>query len=48
MSTNSKYFAVGLAIVGVMAGATLLAFAESWDAQWRIAPSLSVDNFDIP
>lgn len=42
MSTNSRFFAVGLAIVGVMAAATLLAFSDNRDPQWRIAPSLSV------
>jgi hypothetical protein len=44
MGTNSKYFTVALAIVGVMAAATLLAFSEDWGAQWRITPSLSVNK----
>jgi hypothetical protein len=44
MGPNSKTFAVGVAIVAVMAAATLLAFAENGEAQWRITPSLSVDK----
>ncbi len=44
MGNNSKYFTVVLAIVGVMAAATLLAFSEDWDAGWRITPSLSVNK----
>jgi len=44
MGNNSKYFAIGAAIVGVMAAATLLAFSEDWGAQWRITPSLSVNK----
>ena len=44
MGNNSKYFTVALAILGVMAAATLLAFSEDWNAQWRITPSLSVDQ----
>ena len=43
-NNNSKYFTIGAAIVGVMAAATLLAFSQDWDAQWRISPSLSVDK----
>jgi len=44
MSHNSKFFTVALVIVGVMAGAVLLAFSENGDAQWRMTPSLSVNN----
>ena len=44
MGNNSKYFTVLLAIVGVMAAATLLAFSENWGAQWRITPSLSINK----
>ena len=44
MGTNSKYFAVALAIAGVMVAATLLAFSDNRDAQWRITPSLSVNS----
>ncbi len=44
MGPNSKTFAVGAAIVAVIAAATLLAFAENGEAQWRITPSLSVDK----
>ena len=44
MGPDSKTFAVGAAIVAVMAAATLLAFAENGEAQWRITPSLSVDK----
>jgi hypothetical protein len=44
MGNNSKYFTALLAIVGVMAAATLLAFSEDWGAQWRITPSLSVNK----
>ena len=36
MGNNSKYFAIGLAILGVMAAATLLAFAEDRNAGWEI------------
>jgi hypothetical protein len=41
MGNNSKYFMIGAAIVGVMAAATLLAFAEDRNAGWEIRPSLS-------
>jgi hypothetical protein len=44
MGANSKYFAVALAIAGVMVAATLLAFSDNQDAQWRITPSLSVNS----
>lgn len=44
MGPDSKTFAVGAAIVAVMAAATLLAFAENGEAQWRITPSLSVNK----
>lgn len=44
MSANSKYFAVAVSILAVMAAATLLAFSENWDAQWRITPSLSTNK----
>jgi len=44
MSNNSKYVTFALVILGVMAAATLLAFTEDWDAQWRITPSLSVNK----
>jgi hypothetical protein len=44
MRNNSKYFTIALVILGVMAAATLLAFSEDWNAQWRITPSLSVNQ----
>ena len=44
MRHNSKYFAFGAAIVGVMAAATLLAFSEDWGARWRITPSLAANK----
>jgi hypothetical protein len=44
MHNNSKYFTIALVILGVMAAATLLAFSEDWDAQWRMTPSLSVNK----
>ena len=44
MGNHSKYFTVALAILGVMAAATLLAFSQDWDAQWRMTPSLSVNH----
>jgi hypothetical protein len=44
MGNNSKYFTIALVILGVMAAATLLAFSEDWDAQWRMTPSLSVNK----
>ncbi len=44
MGNNSKYFMIGAAIVGVMAGATLLAFAEDRNAGWEIRPSLSLNQ----
>lgn len=44
MRNNSKYYLIGLAILGVMAGATLLAFSEDADAGWRITPSFSVNR----
>lgn len=47
MRNNSKYFAIALVILGVMATATLLAFADDWDAQWRITPSLSVNKVHL-
>jgi hypothetical protein len=47
MGNNSKYFTVLLAIVGVMAAATLLAFSEDWGAQWRIMPSLSINKVHL-
>ncbi len=47
MGNNSKYFTVLLAIVGVMAAATLLAFSEDWGAQWRITPSLSMNKVHL-
>src|ERR1700722_452670 len=47
MGANSKYFTIALVILGVMAAATLLAFTESSDAQWRITPSLSVSHVHL-
>lgn len=47
MGANSKYFAVALAIAGVMVAATLLAFSEDWGAQWRITPSLSINKVHL-
>jgi hypothetical protein len=44
MGNNSKYFTLAVVILGVMAAATLLAFSEDWNAQWRITPSLSVNQ----
>jgi hypothetical protein len=44
MSTPSKYFIVGAAIVGVLAAATLLAFSEDRHAGWELRPSLSLNN----
>jgi hypothetical protein len=44
MGNNSKYFAIAAVILGVLAAATLLAFSENWDAQWRMTPSLSVNK----
>jgi hypothetical protein len=44
MRDNSKYFAIGAVILGVMAAATLLAFSEDGDAQWRLTPSFSIDQ----
>jgi len=44
MHNNSKYFTIALVILGVLAAATLLAFADNWDAQWRMTPSLSVNK----
>jgi hypothetical protein len=44
MGNNSKYFAIAVATLGVMAAATLLAFSEDWGAQWRITPSLSINK----
>ncbi|MGH9647618.1 MAG: hypothetical protein ACRD4E_12475 [Bryobacteraceae bacterium] len=44
MRNNSKYFAVAAAIVGVMAAATLLAFAEDRNAGWELRPSLSLNQ----
>ena len=47
MGNNSKYFAIGAVILGVMAAATLLAFSEDWGAQWRITPSLSINKVHL-
>ena len=44
MASNSKTAALGLAIAAVMVGATLMAFAENGEAQWRLTPSLSVNQ----
>jgi hypothetical protein len=44
MGKESKYFIVALAILGVMAAATLLAFSENWDAQWRMTPSFTTNK----
>jgi hypothetical protein len=44
MGNNSKYFIIGLAIAGVMAAATLLAFAEDRNAGWELRPSLSLNQ----
>jgi len=44
MSNNSKYFTVLVAIVSVMAAATLLAFAEDQHAGWQLHPSLSLNQ----
>jgi hypothetical protein len=44
MRGNSKYFAVLVAIVSVMAAATLLAFAEDQHAGWQLQPSLSLNQ----
>ena len=44
MGNNSKYFIIGLAIAGVMAAATLLAFAEDRNAGWELRLSLSLDQ----
>jgi len=47
MGDNSKYFAFGAAILGVMAAATLLAFAEDRNAGWELRPSLSLDQVHL-
>jgi hypothetical protein len=44
MGAHSKYFSIVLVIVGVMAAATLLAFAEDRHAGWQLRPSLSLDQ----
>src|ERR1044071_217541 len=44
MGSNSKYLAIGLAILGVMAAATLIAFAEDRNAGWELRPSLSLNQ----
>lgn len=41
MSANSKYFTIAAVIAGVMAAATLLAFAEDRKAGWQLRPSFS-------
>ena len=47
MGNNSKYFAVALAILAVMAGATLVAWTEDGNAQWRISPSFSANQVHL-
>jgi hypothetical protein len=47
MSTNSKYFAVAVVILGVMAAATLVAFTENWNAGWELRPSLSLNKVHL-
>jgi hypothetical protein len=47
MGNNSKYFIIGLAIAGVMAAATLLAFAEDRNAGWELRPSLSLNKVHL-
>src|SRR5512140_2225991 len=44
MGNNSKYFTLGAVILGVMAAATLLAFAEDRNAGWELRPSLSLNQ----
>jgi len=44
MHGSLKYIAAGAVAVGVMAGATLLAWAEDWTAAWQLRPDLSVDK----
>jgi hypothetical protein len=44
MNGSLKYFAASVVAVGVMAGATLLAWAEDWNADWQLRPALSVDK----
>ena len=44
MGNNSKYFTVLLAIVGVMAAATLLAFSEDRGAGWQIHSQSFVES----
>ena len=44
MRGNSKYFTVLVAIVSVMAAATLLAFTEDQHAGWQLHPSLSLNQ----
>jgi hypothetical protein len=47
MRGNSKYFAVLVVIVSVMAAATLLAFAEDRNAGWELRPSLSLNHVHL-
>jgi|SRR5579872_4127088 len=44
MGNNSKYVVVLVAIVSVMAAATLLAFAANLNAGWQLHPSLSLNQ----
>jgi hypothetical protein len=44
MRGNSKYFAILVVIVSVMAAATLLAFTEDQHAGWQLHPSLSLNQ----
>jgi hypothetical protein len=44
MGASTKYFAASVLAVGAMAGATLLAWAEDWNADWQLRPSFSVDR----
>ncbi len=44
MGNNSKYAIIGLVIAGVMAAATLLAFAEDRNAGWELRPSFSLNQ----
>ena len=44
MRGNLKYFAASAVAIGVMAGATLLAWAADRNAQWQLRPAMSVDR----
>jgi hypothetical protein len=43
MRGSLKYLAAAALAVGVMAAATLLAWAEDWNAEWQLRPAFSVD-----